>query len=101
MTGLVEGGIYAQKQRFLRWGVFKVLKLDPEVAHVRLYKNTFRLRPTAKIIPDLDWSVGHVPISRVNVESWAVQLLAQTPVTPDELQGYEIWREDGGAGYFP
>ena len=100
MASLVEGGIYAQKQRFLRWAIFKVLKLDADVAHLRLYKNVFWRRPTAAI-PDLDWSLGHVPISRANVESWPVYLLAQIPATPEELQGYQIWRDDAGAGYFP
>jgi len=101
MAELIEGGIYARKQRFLRWTVFKVLKVDAEVAHLRLYKDTFWWRPTAQVVPRLDWSLGHVPISRTNVESWPVHLLAQAPVTSEELQGYEIWREDPCAGCFP
>jgi len=101
MTELIEGGVYAQKQRVLRWAVFKVLKLDAEVAHLRLYKQTFWRRPTAQAIPGLDWSLGHFPIARPNVEGWRVHLLAQVPVSSEELQGYEIWREDPNAGFFP
>jgi hypothetical protein len=101
MPQLIEGGIYAQKASLFRWAVFKVLKVDAEIAHLRLYGNKFWRKPTAQVIPSLDWSVGHVPISRSHVERWRIHLLAQQPVSSDELEGYEIWREDPDAGCFP
>lgn len=99
--GLTEGGIYTQKQGILNWGVFKILKLDEEIAHLRLFKNRFWRRPDSSVVPRLDWSVGHVPISRANVESWRVHLLATENVSDEELEGYRYWSEDPDAGAFP
>jgi len=73
---LIEGGIYAHKERPFKWALFKVLKLDLEVAHLRLYKNRFWRRPTARAVLALEWALGHVPISRRNVESWSVHMIA-------------------------
>ena len=100
MADMVEGGVYAQKAGFLRWSVFKVLKLDPEVVHLRIYGNRFWRRPTESVLSGLDWSVGHMPISRGTVAVWPVQLIARQSVGEDELEGYNIWKDDPQAGVF-
>lgn len=77
MADIVEGGVYAQKAGFFRWSVFKVLKLDSEVVHLRIYGNRFWRRPTESVLPLLDWSVGHMPISRATVAAWSLELIAR------------------------
>ena len=100
MNDLVEGGVYAQKTGLLRWSVFKILKLDPEVAHLRLYGNRFWRRPTENVLAALDWSVGHMPISRASVATWSLHLISLQPVGDDELEGYNLWKDDPEAGAF-
>jgi hypothetical protein len=87
------------------YGVVKVLVVDPDVVHIRLYKNTFPERPSqidpsrlsVGTIDDPDgFGMGHLPISRNEFQSWHPVLIMQSKVTPDELEGYEEWKKDQG-----
>jgi hypothetical protein len=100
MADLIEGGVYAQRTGVLRWSAFKILKLDRDVAHIRIYGNKFWRRPNDTVLSVLDWSVGHMPISRASVATWSLHLIAVQPVHDDELEGYNIWKDDPKAGAF-
>jgi hypothetical protein len=87
------------------YSIVKVLAVDPEVVHLRLYKNKFRVRPTqidpstlslGKISDSDGFGIGHLPISRSEFSSWRPALIMQSKVTPDELEGYEEWKKDHG-----
>jgi hypothetical protein len=98
------GGIYSVRDKH-GYGVVKILVVDPEIVHIRLYKNTFSERPvqidpsrlSVGTINDPDgFGMGHLPISRNEFQSWDPALIMQSKVTPDELEGYEEWKKDRG-----
>jgi len=85
--------------------VAKVLVVDPDLVHIRLYKNVFPQRPThidlstLKLggIDDPDgFGIGHLPLTRSTFSSWHPELLTRTAVAPDELDGYNQWKQSRG-----
>lgn len=87
------------------YGFLKVLKVEEEIVHIRLYKNKCEEVP-ARIdssslelgtIHDKDgFGIGHLPISYETFASWGPQFLQHTLVEPEELEGYEAWKESQG-----
>lgn len=109
-TPLVEGGLYSTRQENGTYSVLKILKLDPNGVHVRLYSNQFSEHPSQldeKVLyiagmnrkPNESLGMGHAPISRRSFSSWGARFIKVVPVTADELEGYNMWREAEG-GYF-
>jgi hypothetical protein len=43
--------------------------------------------------------MGHAPISHQSFSTWGAVFVQQSSVTPEELEGYEMWKE-GSGGYF-
>ena len=89
--------------------VAKILKLEDGIVHVRLYANRFDERPAnvdpddleLGVIDDESFGIGHLPLASSEFEAWQPQTIAHHPVQPDELDGYEEWRqaaEKGEAG---
>lgn len=98
---LFEGGYYSIVDG-TRFGIAKVLKLDPEIVHVRIYKEHFPQRPRA-IDPaqltlgtmfDKDgFGMSHLPL---RTESFLLRepfFITHSEVKPNELKGYELWKE--------
>ena len=106
-VALVEGGLYVFPSNG-RCGILKVLKFEAEIVHVRLYKNKFSAVP-AKIEPkslelgsinDKDgFGIGHLPLTNETFHSWEPQFLQHTLVEPEELEGYEAWKESKGGAW--
>lgn len=103
---LREGGYYSflDGQQF---SIAKVLKLDPDIVHVRIYKQHFLERPikldlsllTLGTIHDSDgFGMGHLPLRRETFYRREPVFVAESPVTASELNGYEFWKEAGGEG---
>jgi hypothetical protein len=100
----IEGGLYVTCSKN-PYGFLKVLKVEEEIVHVRLYKNKHEKIP-ARIDPgslelgtinDKDgFGIGHLPISYEMFASWQPQFLQHTLVEPEELEGYEAWKESQG-----
>jgi hypothetical protein len=44
-------------------------------------------------------AMGHAPISKQSFSAWRTIFVQQSSVSPDELEGYQIWLEARG-GYF-
>jgi hypothetical protein len=94
-----EGGGYV---------VAKVLRLEEGVVHVRVYAKKYAERPAEVADEDLylgtvfddDFGLGHLPLDAAAFEAWEPVLIRHTTVEPEELEGYEMWREaeDEGAG---
>ena len=91
-----------------RYSIAKVLKLDPEIVHVRIYKQRFPQRPrsidpsvlTLGTIHDEDgFGVGHLPLWLATFMDREPIFLTHIEVTLRELEGYNLWKEssDGGA----
>lgn len=104
-TSMTEGGVYSIASGDGKFGVVKILKLEPGIVHVRVYKNKFESRPTTIKVEELSlgsikdkdgFGMGHVPISEKDFSGWKAVLLTKTEVKDDELEGYKLWKEANG-----
>jgi hypothetical protein len=102
---IVEGGIYSIDVGDGTFGVAKILKLEPPVVHVRLYKNKLHVRPASVKLEELSLGtskdtdrigIGHIPSSEKTFAGWKPVLLVKSQVTESELEGYKRWKEAGG-----
>lgn len=102
----VVGGIYLNPSKDGSFAVFKVIAVDDGGVHVRLFANKFRSHPReidlqALTVGGIGWAegtgIGHLPLSFEDIGKWTVEFVKQVPVTEDELDGYDMWKEDGGA----
>ena len=103
-----EGDLCSFRSGDGSYAVAKVLKLESGVVHVRVYAKKYAERPAEMPDEDLylgtvfddDFGLGHLPLDAETFEKWEPELIRHTAVEPEELEGYEIWRdaEDEGAG---
>jgi hypothetical protein len=93
-----------------QFGVMKVLVVDNQGVHVRLYAQRFKERPQASNLHDLStapvetehgnpFSFGHLPFTCPSFLTWEPQTVGSEPVTEEELKGYRMWQKADG-GYF-
>jgi hypothetical protein len=89
------------------FSIAKILKLDPEIVHVRIYKQHFPQRPrsidpaalTLGSIHDKDdFGMSHLPLRLVTFLNSDPIFLTHTEVTPQELEGYNFWKESADGG---
>ena len=89
------------------FSIAKVLKLEPEIVHVRIYKQNFSQRPrsidpaalTLGTIHDKDgFGMGHLPLRLATFTDREPMFLTHAEVTPEELEGYNFWKESAGGG---
>jgi hypothetical protein len=92
-------------------GVVKVLAVDRQGVHARLYVQRFEQRPCQVEVRELStapfgqghdnpFSIGHMPLSHAAFAAWQPQTLARgEAVAEEELEGYRTWQEAKG-GYF-
>jgi hypothetical protein len=101
------GGIYSIRDE-RGFSVVKILALDPDIVHVRMYKNKFESRPSQVNVASLvlgsiqdpdGFGIGHMPVARNTFNNWAPVLMTRTAVTEDELVGYEEWKKSGGGAF--
>jgi hypothetical protein len=85
-----------------KFGVVKILVLDDEIAHIRIYKNEYNQRPISIDLKTLSlgsindkdgFGVGHTPLDRKGFENWKPVVITYEEVNKEELEGYEIWKE--------
>jgi hypothetical protein len=93
------------------FGVVKILAVDEEGVHARLYVQRFKRRPlvgdlgelsTSPFGPEHDnpFSIGHIPLSHRSFIGWEPEIITRgTAVAEAELDGYRMWDEAKG-GYF-
>ncbi|WP_295942492.1 hypothetical protein [uncultured Xanthomonas sp.] len=105
-----EGGLYATSRQEGGYVLLKILKLDADGVHVRVYSNVYSVPPKAVDTSTLylagdnrhddePLGMGHLPISRASFAGWDLHFVQQSSVTEEELEGYRIWQEAQG-GYF-
>jgi hypothetical protein len=103
---LFEGAYYSMIDGEA-FSIAKVLKLEPEIVHVRIYKQHFPHRPrsidpaalTLGTIHDKDgFGMSHLPLRLVTFLNSEPMFLTHAEVKPEELNGYNLWKEtaDGG-----
>jgi hypothetical protein len=83
------------------FGVVKVLVINAEEAHVKIYANKYDQRPAAVDLKTLNmgsidsgegFGVGHVPLARKGFDEWKPVEVSYEEVTKDDLEGYEMWK---------
>ena len=91
------------------FSIAKVLKLEPEIIHVRIYKQHFQQRPrsidpsalTLGSIHDKDgFGMGHLPLRLATFMDREPIFLTHAEVLPNELQGYNLWKETADGSVF-
>ncbi|MEM1084214.1 MAG: hypothetical protein AAGI48_08830 [Verrucomicrobiota bacterium] len=102
------GGLYSIDDGEGRYQVAKILVLDNETVHIRIYKNTWEERPISidrstlslGTIHDEDgFGIGHLPISAGEFENWNPALLQIEKVSEEELEGYRMWQDANGGTF--
>lgn len=108
LSELFEGGYYS----FVDGEVFsiaKILKLEADKVHVRIYKQHFTQRPrsiaigelTLGTIDDKDgFGMSHLPLRLETFVARQPLFLTHAEVNPDELKGYEVWKDCAGGSVF-
>jgi hypothetical protein len=103
-----QGEVYSVQDK-KGYQVAKILVVDPNAVHIRLYKNLFSRRPgqidlrtlSLDTIRDADgFCMGHLPLSQSEFSAWEPVLITRTTVTQDELEGYDVWKHSSGGGVF-
>ena len=95
-----EGNIYTFKATRFRWQFIRILKNTDDTVHIRLYSRLFWRQPNIESFNKNKWSIGHLPLTEEELDSWGLILVGTLPVEEDELEGYRIWEEDEDAGTF-
>jgi hypothetical protein len=104
------------------FGVVKILVLEPPAVHICVYKNNFATRPEhvdpASLALGIEagvfenaleedkieemfaaegFGIAHMPVHlRDFIYGWQPVFIMDSPVTEDELEGYNIWKQEGG-----
>lgn len=86
-----------------KFGIIKVLVVEPGCIHIRLYKERFTECPNvidtrklslSRLGDPGDIGIGHLPMEiNTFLEKWKVHKIASEEVHEDELQGYYYWRD--------
>lgn len=85
-----------------KFGVVKILVVENEIMHVKIFKNIYDKRPskvdkitlTIGSMYDTDgFGVGHTPLDKKAFYNWKPKVVDFETVTKDELIGYEIWKD--------
>lgn len=101
---LLEGGYYSIIDGDA-FSIAKILKLEAEKVHVRIYKQHFPDRPicidteelTLGTIHDKDgFGMGHLPLRLSTFMTSEPSFLTRIEIQPSELQGYNMWKETSG-----
>lgn len=105
---LFEGGYYSIADGHT-FSIAKILKLESDKVHVRIYKQHFVQRPRAIDIAELSlgtigdkdgFGMSHLPLRRETFQARQPRFLTHAEVKPNELKGYEIWKEYSGGSIF-
>ena len=84
------------------FGVVKVLLIDADRIHVKMYQNKFDTRPEM-IDPDSLFmgpvdpeengiTMAHLPYQKSEFNAMKPEVEAYEPVTPEELEAFRIWK---------
>jgi hypothetical protein len=106
--GAKAGGLYSVEDGGGRYAIAKVLLVERDGVHVRLYKNKFPTRPaqvdfsslSLGTVHDKDgFGMGHIPITHNQFRHWRPVFVGESAVVEEELDGYRMWKDAKG-GFF-
>ena len=98
----VAGGLYSVMDDQGHYRAAKVVALDEDGVHVRLYKNRWERRPkevatnslALGTINDPDgFGVGHLVLTKDEFGSWRPVFLSRADLTRDDLEGCMMWKQ--------
>lgn len=101
---MCPGALYSV-QGETRFRVVKVLAVEPQVVHIRMYKNKFDGRPERVELNTLSlgtihdaegFGIGHLPIAAAEFAAWQPVFIQKGSLSKEELEGYEEWKRSGG-----
>lgn len=100
---LERGGLYSVEDGRGMFRPAKIIAYDSNIIHIRLYSNALAFRPDTMIVDTLRLaehpgelpSYEHFPMSRHLFISWGAEYAGSAPVTPDELEMVEEWKNSG------
>jgi hypothetical protein len=99
--GLRSGSVCTVSNGDGTFGVVKVLVIDANEAHVKIYKNKYDQRPATVDVKTLSmgsindtdgFGIGHVPLARKGFDDWKPVEVNYEEVSKEELEGYEMWK---------
>ncbi len=105
LGGLQVGGLYAINLVESSFRVAKVLALNRQAVHVRVYGNHYASPPGDIDPAELDirasgdpqgWGIGHLPLTWDLFASWQPHFLRAAEVTAEELDGFHEWQHARG-----
>jgi hypothetical protein len=110
VTQWTEGGLYVIPKENGAFVLLKILKVDDQGVHVRIFSNVYSMPPThvdesALYLTGMNdreegqLGMGHLPISIQSFSGWNAKFIQQSQVAEEELDGYQMWLEAKG-GYF-
>lgn len=105
----LTGGIYSIPREDGSFRIAKVLVVEDQIIHLRIYANSFSERPS-QIDPAAlslgkvtdgkgNFGIGHIPLTIESFRHMSPVYLQTTDVTEDELDGYHIWKESRGGTF--
>ena len=92
-----------------RFSVAKVLKLEPDKVHIRVYQQHFAERPRSidpraltlgTILDRDDLGISHLPLRLETFMRREPLFLTYIEVQPNELHGYNLWKETARGAVF-
>ena len=93
------GGLYSCQDGEGGYCICKILAIDENMVHVRLYKNTYASRPKSIDPSELaigtiqetdNFGIGHLPLTEEEFKSWKPELLAIGLVHDDGFDGGRV-----------
>ena len=98
---LQDGDICTVENGDGKFSVVKILAMNDEKVHVRLYDHTYDQRPvniessmltvSSATEESNDFGVGHLPLSQEGFDGWKPIAVKHEEVTQDDLSGYFVW----------
>jgi hypothetical protein len=92
-TNLKTGGLYISKDKDGMYSISKILVIEVEGVHVRMYSDKFKTKPSAISSDSLHVLIGHAPMRKEGFLLDKPELLKVEPVAGAELEGYEMYLE--------
>ena len=88
---LKTGGIYATRNDEGKYSLSKILVLEDEAIHIRLYNEEFDEIPKSVSSDDLTFLLGHAPMARKGFLSDDPKFVTLESVSDSELAGYRMY----------
>lgn len=88
-----EGGLYVYKTESGKYKFNKVLVYDDEYksVHIRPYDTEYEEKPKDISSKDLEYFIGHIPLSIKGFQEGNPELIKVEEVTEEELEGYRYY----------